>query len=184
MTIRLGHLTRWVATASLAALASLTALAADAPPPAEPGSSAASVAPAANGPATSRPAKRRRDEVGALPYDLRYSELSPAQKDIVRSTYESLAADDEPPYPAKGIGVLMRPLHASAGWMHMDGWVDAIVDIDAHGVPLAVTIYKSPTPLITQLVGALLMENRYKPGLCKGQPCRMPFALRVDLAAR
>jgi hypothetical protein len=128
------------------------------------------------------PAAAAGGGIKSLPYDLHYAQLSPAQQDIVRSRYESLSAEDEPPYPVDGMGALLRPLLESARRMRMDGWIDAIADVDADGTVRSVALYKSPDPvIITPLVTRLLVAQKFKPGLCKGAPCAMPFALRLDL---
>ena len=121
----------------------------------------------------------------SLPYDLRYAQLSPAQQEIIRSRYEGLPADDEPPYPVDGIGTLLRPLLQSARRIHMDGWVDAIAEVGPDGAVRSVALYQSPDPvIISPLVTSLLASQKFKPGLCKGTPCTMSFALRLDLAGR
>jgi hypothetical protein len=122
--------------------------------------------------------------IAGFPPDATYDRLTPAQKEVLRARYEAMPEGDEPPYPAEGIGPLLRPLLDSAARMHMDGWIDAIVDVDSQGKATAVSVYQSPDPLLTKLVAALMMEQRYKPGRCKGTPCAMPFSLRLDLAAR
>jgi hypothetical protein len=124
-------------------------------------------------------------ELSSLPYDLRYEQLSPAQQEVVRSRYDALSAGDEPPYPADGIGAILRPLQQAAGRIHMNGRVDAIADVGPDGTVRSVSLYQSPDPVvITPAVTQLLMLQKFKPGLCKGVPCAMPFALRVDLGAR
>ena len=120
--------------------------------------------------------------LASLPYKASYDRLTPAQKDIVRESYDALPAEDEPPYPIDGIGALLRPLFYSSSHIHMNGRVDAIADVGADGVVRSVTLYQSPDPVvITPTVTQLLMLQKFKPGMCHGKPCAMPFALRVDL---
>ena len=121
--------------------------------------------------------------LASLPRSTNYDQLTPAQKDLVRSSYDALPADDEPPYPVGGMGSLLRPLLYSAHHIQMDGWVDAIADVGPDGVVRSVSVYKSPDPVvITPTMTQLLMLQKFKPGKCKGAPCAMPFALRVNLA--
>ena len=121
--------------------------------------------------------------LASLPRSVSYEQLTPAQKDIVRSGYEALPAEDEPPYPIGGTGSLLRPLLYSAHHIHMTGWVDAIAEVGPDGVVRSVSLYKSPDPVvITPTLTQLLMLQKFKPGTCKGSPCAMSFALRVNLA--
>jgi hypothetical protein len=130
-----------------------------------------------------KPDPARFDVLDTLPSDQGWPALSASQKDAVRGIYESLGDGDEPPYPAKGVGAILKPLHDAARQIRLDGWIDAIVEVDASGHAKSVSVFHSPEPkLITPLVTGLLMREAYKPGLCKGQPCTMPFALRVNLA--
>jgi hypothetical protein len=122
-------------------------------------------------------------EIGPLPYDARYEQLTPAERDVVRSAYESLAAEDEPPYPAAGMGALLRPLLQASHTMYVDGEVDALVEVGPDGVPRSVEVYRSPEPMFTKVVAVVLMGASYKPALCKGVPCAMKFPLRVKLPA-
>ena len=119
----------------------------------------------------------------SLPYGAPYDRLTATEKDVVRSLYEALPADDEPPYPVDGIGGVLKPLLYTAHHIRMDGWVDAIADVGPDGVVRSVSVYRSPDPVvITPTMTQLLMLQKFKPGKCHGEPCAMSFALRVNLA--
>jgi hypothetical protein len=38
---------------------------------------------------------------------------------------------------------------------------------------------KSPDPKLTQGVATALMLTKYKPAVCRGQPCQMAYPLRM-----
>jgi hypothetical protein len=169
---------RGLARAGAVLLAAAAAAAFAAEPP--PGSTGPSALPAV----VAEPlqfVRRARDEVGPLPYDARYGDLSPAERDLVRSAYDAMPADDEPPYPAQGMGALMRPLVHAAHEMYIDGTIDALVEVGPDGAPRSVAVYRSPEPIFTKVVASVLMGASYKPALCKGVPCTMQFPLRVTL---
>jgi outer membrane biosynthesis protein TonB len=124
---------------------------------------------------------RGPDEIGPLPYDARYAQLTPAEREVVRSAYQAMPEGDEPPYPADGIGALLRPLLKAAHTMYIEGPVDALVEIGPDGAARSVEVYSSPEPMFTKVVVSVLMGASYKPAVCKGVPCTMQFPLRVKL---
>lgn len=67
------------------------------------------------------------------PPDKTYTELSPGQRGIFHGWFESLADQDEPPYPAHGtssIGLRVARLSAAR---QLSGQVLVFVDVDATG---------------------------------------------------
>jgi hypothetical protein len=117
----------------------------------------------------------------ALPFDKTWAELTPQQKDIVRADYESMPAEDEPPYPEKGLKRIVWSVAKRAEVTGDTGKVIAAVTVDGEGKARDVTVYKSPSPEITSLVTANLVTETFKPARCRGQPCTMAFVLRVEL---
>ena len=58
------------------------------------------------------------------------------------------------------------------------------VEIDSQGKPVSVSVYQSPDPKMTQVVGTILMLQSYKPALCNGEPCSMQFPFRINFTMR
>ena len=119
----------------------------------------------------------------AIPFDKRYEELTPEQRDILRADYESLAADDETPFPANGLKPLIEPLARLAVNSGFHGPLVASVDVDPAGRSRAVTIFKSPSIDFTEPVRKVLLEADFRPARCKGQPCAQAYVLRLDFPA-
>jgi hypothetical protein len=117
----------------------------------------------------------------ALPFDKTWAELTPQEQDVVRSDYESMPAQDEPPFPDHGLKRIALPIAKKAEFTHDEGPVIASVTVDAQGKPHDVTVYKSPSREITAVAAAELIDATYKPAVCKGQPCSMAFVLRLEL---
>lgn len=138
--------------------------------------------PASAGAADASPTAMAPTTLDALPWNAPWAQLAPREKDVVRSSYESLGEADEPPYPVDGLGPILKPLSDAARNIRAEGRVDAIVEVGPDGRARSVSVFRSPEPnLFTPLVTGLLLRQAYKPALCKGQPCAMPFALRVDI---
>jgi len=121
---------------------------------------------------------------GPVPFDSTYAELTPEQKAVLFQEYESLSLGDEPPFPLYGVRHAIRPLIPFAETWNPVGPLVASVDVDSKGDAIAVTVYKSPDPQLTHLVSSALALEKYKPGTCQGQPCRMQYVLRLDFPDR
>jgi hypothetical protein len=121
---------------------------------------------------------------GPLPFDSTYAALTPEQKAVLFSDYESLAPGDEPPFPLYGIRHLVKPLVPFAETWSPVGPLVAAVDVDSKGNAVAVTVYRSPDPALSRVVSGALTFETYKPALCQGQPCRMQYVLRLDFPDR
>jgi hypothetical protein len=121
---------------------------------------------------------------GPLPFDATYAQLTPGQKAVLASEYESLGPRDEPPYPVYGLRHLVRPLVSFIETWDPAGPVIAAVQVDSWGKASAVTVYQSPDAEVSKLVSAMLNFETYKPASCNGQPCSMQFVLRLDIPPR
>jgi hypothetical protein len=128
----------------------------------------------------------RRDVAwGPLPYDKTYAELTPEQQRMFRSRFVQMAEGDEPPFPADGLGPLLRALgkaqetsRAGLGRLEMD------VYVDAQGNATKVDVRQSPDARFSQHAGAIAMLTKFKPALCKGSPCAMGFPVNVNYVRR
>jgi hypothetical protein len=114
----------------------------------------------------------------SMPGDKTYSELSDADKARLRAMYEDMGPDDEPPFPARGYGSLMRSMAAVHRKLHVEGMVDMGVIVGADGRASQVKVYSSPDPKLTTVVANVLMLEKYKPALCRGAPCAQEFPFR------
>lgn len=125
----------------------------------------------------------RREVVrGSLvPFAKRYEELSSAERAVVRSWYDNLAEGDEPPYPAAGTANLYRRIADMQSAVPREGLLSLFVTIDADGKPTNVSVMATPDMDVARYVAKLLLQERYKPARCGGQPCEMQFPVRVQL---
>jgi hypothetical protein len=129
----------------------------------------------------------RRDVIkaGAVPLDKRYDELTAEQKDILKSSYEKMKAEDEPPFPAKGLMPIVnaiRDAHEQTA-LQYKGPLTLYVDVDSSGNAKSVSVVQSPDKMITQVAAMALVKQTYKPAVCDGKPCAMQYPFHVDLIA-
>jgi hypothetical protein len=129
---------------------------------------------------------RRETAFSSVPFDKSYADLSDSEKRIVRSVYQRMAEDDEPPYPARGTAGIFRALQEIGRKLRLgdEGVLDMTVMVDASGRGTTVNVYKTPSPeLARAMAGVLILEN-YKPALCHGQPCAQEFSFVVKIKRR
>jgi hypothetical protein len=118
----------------------------------------------------------------SIPFDKTYAELSDADKGRLRGLYERMAEDDEPPFPLRGYGTLMRAMAAVQRKLRVEGMVDMGVVVGPDGRASEVKVYGSPDPQLTTIVANVLMLEKYKPALCRGLPCTQEFPFRTSFA--
>lgn len=117
--------------------------------------------------------------ISGLPYNKTYAQLSEEDKLILRSVYENLDPDDEPPFPVRGYKTLFKAMNTVQRKLMERGDLVIVVRVDAEGNGTGVKVYKSPDPELTQVVATLMLLEKYKPALCHGKPCAMEFPLHV-----
>ena len=118
---------------------------------------------------------------GNVPVDKPYWALSPDQQSLVKAYYESMAASDEPPYPINGLRFVSNAIAHADVSATVEGELVMQVDVSANGDATSVTTVRSPNARISHIAASALQREKYKPAMCRGQPCAMPFVFHVDL---
>jgi hypothetical protein len=126
--------------------------------------------------------KRDIGHSSSLPFDKSYQELTPEQQAIVKANYESMGPGDEPPYPAKGLAPLYRVASQALSARREYGLLEMSVVVGADGTGKSVKIYQTPDDVTAKIVALAMMHEKYKPALCKGQPCEQEFLLKANLS--
>jgi len=120
----------------------------------------------------------------SLPPDKTYAELSDTDKARVRSLYEHMAPDDEPPFPARGYRSLVRAMSVMQERLQVAGTVDMGVMVGADGRASEIKVYGSSDPQLTTVIANVLVLEKYKPALCHGTPCAQEFPFRMNFTLR
>lgn len=110
-----------------------------------------------------------------LPFDLRYDQLSPDQRQYFHSLYERVADGDEPPYPLNGLKDIYGPLSAAQRKLLVEGDLDITATVGSDGAVQRVSVHKAPSKAMGDFASKMLMATPFKPARCSGQPCRMDF---------
>lgn len=124
---------------------------------------------------------RGGNAVSVIPFDKSYDLLTPAQRARVKSAYESMGADDGPPFPVGGLGALYDPLTKGQQRLLVEGPFVAEVMVNSKGEGVSIAVLKTPSEGVTRFVAGVALLTKYKPGLCNGTPCEMAFPIRMQL---
>lgn len=120
--------------------------------------------------------------VGFLPLDVTWQTMSEGQRDLVRSFFPALEDGDEPPYPLKGTRAFYKGI--SGVYKHftdVQGTALLHVTVGADGVPKTVKAIGAPDPELGRYLAMVAMAQRFKPAMCRGQPCEMVYPLSLAL---
>ena len=92
---------------------------------------------------------------GAIPINLRYSELTRAEQAILKSQYEGIAEDDEPPFLVDGLEPLFAAMSKGQQKFLARGVMEIQVDIDAKGDATTARVFQSPDADLTKFAAAI-----------------------------
>jgi len=120
----------------------------------------------------------------AVPPDKAYADLTLEEKSVVRSSYDRMAAADEPPYPLQGQRPILDALRQIGQKVQAEGKLSMVVSINEQGQATKVSVLSSPDPQMTQAMANVLMLQKYKPAVCGGVPCVMDYPLRMNFTLR
>ena len=115
------------------------------------------------------------------PFNKRYAELTPEQQRAVKADCGVQADADEPPFPVNGLGLVARNLGRLQQRLQAEGPLLLRVDIDEAGLATSVSVFKSPNPDVMEFVAKALLIEKYKPAVCGGKACAMPFVFGIDM---
>ena len=119
-----------------------------------------------------------------VPPDKTYAELTPEEKQRIKSFYEPMTEEDEPPYPEHGLRAILEAARELQHGLLVDGAMFLAVSVDASGKGTSVAVYQSPDEQLTRAMAGVLMFTTYKPAICHGVPCKMEYPFRFQFKVR
>jgi hypothetical protein len=117
--------------------------------------------------------------IGQLPFDESYEQLTDEHRAILRSAYEGLAENDDPPYPLGGMKSIIQELIEAQKILHVQGRLFLAATVDAEGNVQKVSVYETPSDAMTQATAFVLTRTKFKAGSCGGTPCTMDFPVQM-----
>jgi hypothetical protein len=119
-----------------------------------------------------------------VPAEKTYAEFTVDERRTVKTAYGPMAADDEPPYPAKGLRPIYTMISQGQQRARVEGDLFMIVQVGADGKGKTVTVVSSPSADMTKFAAHVVMQAQYKPAVCDGKPCEMPFPFRIKFTMK
>ncbi|MFN7547479.1 MAG: hypothetical protein ACK5U3_08380 [Pseudomonadota bacterium] len=121
----------------------------------------------------------RREVVSGsrIPINRPYEKLTEAEREQVRSWYESMPATDEPPFPREGLMPILDALRKAQERLLVTGELFLIASVDSTGTVTRVRAIGSPSREMVKFAASVLLLTKFKPALCGGSPCAMEFPL-------
>lgn len=128
----------------------------------------------------------RKTVTWSIPLDKTYDQLTPEQKASLRSQYVDMKAEDEPPFPAEGLGRMFEVMQEGTKKIRggVRGELYLIVHVSGTGEATSVEILRSPDERWGRFAAGVAMLTKYKPGICSGTPCAMEYQIRVQIGMR
>jgi hypothetical protein len=123
----------------------------------------------------------RRDQVSGslIALNLPYAKLPPQDKLVLHSWWESIPPNDEPPFPAGGMSVLLDPLRKVHAAILKPGDLFVVATVGKDGKVLEARVIEEPSREMGAFAARLMLLTSFKPAVCSGQPCSMQFPLRM-----
>lgn len=119
-----------------------------------------------------------------IPLNATYSQLNDEQKAELHSQYEKLEPGDEPPFPVDGIKPIFSAIRKAQRTLQARGELDMVVNVDAQGNATSVEDRGHvQNQQMTELAQQVLLLTKFKPAVCKGQPCVMQYRFTQKLSA-
>jgi hypothetical protein len=112
----------------------------------------------------------------SIPLDQTYNQLSDAHKAMLRGLYEDMSEQDEPPFPANGLGKLLEAINKGATKHQARGDFALIVHVASDGLASSVEVLKTPNDEFGRFAASVVMLTKFKPALCGAQACAMDFS--------
>lgn len=125
---------------------------------------------------------KKKIATSSISMDRSYQELSEDEREAIRSVYDNMPENDEPPYPLHGTRDIHRKMSQAQQYVAAKGVLTMTVDISSTGEAQSVSIYESPDPDIARVAALVLMETKYKPAICGGKACRMEYFFQVQFS--
>ena len=119
----------------------------------------------------------------ALPINRTYDQLTPEQKQRLNSLYERVDPGDEPPFPAEGLKPIVEAVWKGATKRAVVGRLTVVASVEPDGSVSKVDVLDNPDPHLSKFAASVLLLTKFKPAVCKGQPCPMQYPFTVDISA-
>lgn len=117
--------------------------------------------------------------ISSVPIRASWTALTLPQQNFLRSLYPALEAGDEPPYPAQGTAPLFELVgKVKDQFPYSNDTLRLYILVGTDGAVKSVSTYGVSDKEFIKYLSMAAMAQKYKPALCRGQPCEMIYPLQ------
>jgi hypothetical protein len=120
----------------------------------------------------------------AIPINRTYEQLTPDERARVHALYQRIEPGDEPPFPSNGLKPVLLAISKGQSKVLAKGKLTLVADVDSTGTVKKVEIYDNPDPDLVKFAASVLLMTKFKPALCKGNPCSMQYPFSFQLSVQ
>jgi hypothetical protein len=120
-----------------------------------------------------------RESAAKLPEDRALYQLTPVQRDVIRSWYKGMSQADEPPYPLHGPAWLNSLLRSLAKSRQVTGELAMALSVNEFGVVTEANVLRTPNEAFRRHAMSLVRGVRFSPGLCGSLPCKLQYPVAL-----
>lgn len=113
-----------------------------------------------------------------------WAEFTAQEKSRLRQFYVDMAESDEPPFPLHGMAEITREISHRASSAGYHGELRLHVTVDALGNAKSVDFIKYVDLERAKPIARVLVNSKFKPGVCAGRPCEMQFPFYAAIVLR
>ncbi len=131
------------------------------------------------GPPLANTAERSTIATSDLPLDRPWEQFSAEDRARLRGQYQTLAANEEPPFPQEGMKPIVDKLRVVQKKLGIEGDMFAVITVDEQGNARSVSYLMTPELGDMGVITSILSGAKYKPAKCANVPCAMEFPLYI-----
>ena len=124
---------------------------------------------------------RNVEATSEIPFNKSYKKLSADEKAIFRKNYDTIADNETPPFPSKGLQEIYNPIIKGHLVIADEGNLFIVAMINEIGKVEDIGVYESPSEEMTNYAATVLFNTKFDPATCSGEPCKMEFPFEFML---
>lgn len=124
---------------------------------------------------------RQIDATAPISFNKSYVELSNDEQLLFNKQFKDLSVNDRPPFPAKGLRAIYRPILEKNKSITDRGLLQLSVAVDKHGNVDAIRVVDAPSAKLERYATSVIKKVEFEPASCDGEACAMEFPVRLVL---
>ena len=120
------------------------------------------------------------DATSPIPFNANYVALTAEQKEIVNAKFENLGSNDTPPFPARGLRAIYKPVISANRSLGKSGRLKLTALVNEQGQVESVVIHESPSKALSKRATRALRNAEFDAATCDGEACAMEFPFEIQ----